>query len=156
MKLRGLVAGVLVACAVVPFALAQSQFEKPSGEQYTPRLGDLMNLIQVRHTKLWLAGQVQNWDLAAYELDQLRTSLADAAIFYSGLPVGNVTTLGTPLQSMSDAIAAKDNKHFVSAFGELTAGCNACHGSMGRGFVVIKTPTDKMFGNQVFPPQSKK
>ena len=125
MKLRGLVAGALVVCSVIPFAVAQPQFDKPSGEQYMPRLGDIMNLIQVRHAKLWFAGQAQNWDLAGYELEQLRTSLADAAIFYSGLPVNNVTTLGTSIQAISEAIAAKDNKRFASAVGELTAGCNA-------------------------------
>jgi hypothetical protein len=156
MKLRGLVAGVLVVCSVIPFAVAQPQFDRPRDEQYVPRLGDIMNLIQVRHAKLWFAGQAQNWDLAAYELDQLRTSLADAAIFYSGLPVSNVTTLGTSIEAISGAIAAKDGKHFASAVNELTAGCNACHSSMERGFVVIRTPTDAPFGNQIFRPQGRK
>lgn len=156
MKLRGLVAAALVLCSAASLALAQSGIEKSSGEQYVPRLGDIMNLIQVRHAKLWFAGQAQNWDLAAFEVGQLRSSLSDAAVFYSGLPVGNVTTLGAAIESISGAIAAKDGKRFATGFSELTAGCNACHSSMERSFVVIRPPTDKMFGNQVFQPQGKK
>lgn len=155
MKLRRLMAMLLVVGGAAPFALAQSTFDRP-GDTYVPRLGEIMNLIQVQHAKLWLAGQTQNWDLAAYELAQLRASLADAAVFYAGLPVSNVTTLSAPIQSMSDAVAAKDRRRFASAFGDLTAGCNACHGTMQRSFLVIRTPTEKPFGNQVFQPQGPK
>ena len=156
MKLRGLMAAAVMVCGAASLAVAQSGLDRPSNEQYVPHLGDIMNLVQARHAKLWFAGQAQNWDLAAYELRQLRVSLADAVVFYSGIPVGNVTTLATPIQSLSDAIAAKDGKRFAKAVGELTDGCNACHGAMQRGFVAIRIPTDKPFGNQVFQPQGKK
>ena len=152
MNHRKWIAGVLLACSAVSLAAAQS---RSSADQYLPRLGDIMNLVQVRHAKLSFAGQAKNWDLASYELTQLRQSLADAAIFYSGLPVDNVTTLGKPIQSISDAIAAKDGKRFASALTELTAGCNACHASMDRGYVAIRMPTDKPFGNQDFRPQGR-
>ena len=36
-----------------------------------PDLGELMLLQQVRHTKLRLAGDAQNWPLANYELEEL-------------------------------------------------------------------------------------
>src|SRR5262249_11168580 len=117
---------------------------------------DIMNLIQVAHAKLWFAGQARNWDLAAYELTKLESGLTDAAIFYSGLPVGNVTTFTAPIRSISDAIAAKDGKRFASAAAELTPDCNACPVSMQRRFVVIRTPTENPFGNQVFQPQGGK
>ncbi|MDU1690867.1 MAG: hypothetical protein E6848_14830, partial [Bradyrhizobium sp.] len=112
-------------------------------------------LVQVRHAKLWFAGQAKNWDLAGYELAQLKQSLSDAAAFYSGLPVDNVTTLSQPIQSISDAITAKDGKRFASAVTELTSGCNACHASMDRGYVAIRIPTEKPFGNQDFRPQGR-
>ncbi|WP_315774583.1 MULTISPECIES: hypothetical protein [unclassified Bradyrhizobium] len=150
MSYRKWVSGVVIACSAISLAAAQS-----NAEQYLPRLGDIMNLIQVRHAKLWFAGQSKNWDLASYELAQLRQSLTDAAVFYSGLPVDNVTTLGQPIQSISDAIATKDGKRFASAVTELTSGCNACHASMDRGYVAIRIPTDKPFGNQDFRPQGR-
>ena len=67
----------------------------------------------------------------------------------------NVTTLSQPIQSISDAITAKDGKRFASAVIELTSGCNACHASMDRGYVAIRIPTEKPFGNQDFRPQGR-
>lgn len=152
MKWRGLIAGVVVACTAIPFALAQSGLDTPAN---APRLGDIMIRIQARHIKLWFAGQAQNWPLAAYELNQLRTSLAEAAVLYSGIPVTNVATMMTPIQAIFDSIEAKDTRRFTKAVGDLTDGCNACHGAMDRSFVMIRTPADNPFTNQVFrqPPR---
>ena len=33
---------------------------------YTPGLGEIMTFTQMRHTKLWLAGEAENWDLDAF------------------------------------------------------------------------------------------
>ncbi|CAL77186.1 conserved hypothetical protein; putative signal peptide [Bradyrhizobium sp. ORS 278] len=152
MNYRKWVVGVVLAGTALSLAVAPAP---SNADQYLPRLGDIMNLVQVRHAKLWFAGQAKNWDLAAYELAQLKQSLADAASFYAGLPVDNVTTLSQPIQSISDSIAAKDGKRFASAVTELTSGCNACHATMERGFVAIRIPTDKPFGNQDFRPKGR-
>lgn len=150
MKWRGLVAVLLVACGAIPLAVAQSGLDAPGNDRNTPRLGDIMTRIQVRHAKLWFAGQAQNWELAAYELGQLRTGLADAAVLYTGIPVDNVTTMMGPIQSISGAIDAKDGKSFVKAMNTLTDGCNACHGTIGRSFILIRLPTENPFSNQIF------
>ncbi len=156
MKLRGWAAVLVFVCASIPLAIAQSDLRTTSGDQYVPQLGDIMNSAQTRHIKLWFAGKAQNWDLARFELSQLRANLTEAALLYSGIPVSNVTTLGAPLQSLSDAIDTKDGKRFATSFGDLTGGCNVCHGTMARGFIVIKTPTEQPFGDQVFAPQGKR
>ena len=49
-----------------------------------------MNNIQWRHIKLSFAGTAQNWELAAYELRQLKAGLEQAAVMYDGIPVTNV------------------------------------------------------------------
>ena len=137
-------------------AVAAQDLKSPSADQYVPRLGDIMGAAQMRHHKLWLAGKAQNWELAAYELRQLKANLVEAAVFYSGIPVGNVTTLEPSLQSMSDAIDAKDSRKFAKGLGELTEGCNACHRSLKRSFVVMKVPSDqKPFANQQFAPTAR-
>jgi hypothetical protein len=51
--------------------------------------------------------------------------------------------------------AAKDSGKFAKAFGELTAGCNACHQSMERGFIVMRVPTEDPFSDQRFAPPDK-
>jgi hypothetical protein len=155
MKLRGWIMALPKVCSLMPLAIAQAGMNAPTTEQYVPRLGDLMSAIQLRHMKLWFAGKALNWELAAYELRQLDAGLMEAATLYPGIPVSDVTTMAKPAQSISDAIEARDGRRFAKAVGELTAGCNACHQSMGRGFMVMRVPTEQPFSNQVFPPQAK-
>jgi len=158
MKIRGWVVAWLLLCAVVPLAMVQSSSAGSSDEQHVPRLGDIMNAAQTRHIKLWYAGKAANWELAGFELGLLKTNLVDAALLYSGIPVTNVTTLAAPLQSVSDAIEAKNGARFAKAYGELTGGCNACHQSMERSFIAIRTPTEQPFGfgDQLFTSPGKK
>jgi hypothetical protein len=145
-----------LASLAVATTVAAQDLKSPSADQYVPRLGDIMGAAQTRHQKLWLAARAQNWELAAFELNQLKASLVEAALLYSGIPVSNVTTLEPSLQAASDAIAAKDGRKFAKALGDLTEGCNACHRSMKRSFVVIKVPSDPQpFANQQFAPQAK-
>ncbi len=110
-------------------------------------------MAQLQHLKLWYAGKAGNWDLAAYELRQLTNSLAEAAIFYPAIPVTNVTTMKEPLLSIADAITAGDDRKFAVSMRVLTDGCNACHNSMGRGFIAIAVPTGgQPPANQIFSP----
>jgi hypothetical protein len=39
-----------------------------------------METAQTPHAKLWFAGKAQNGELAAYELRELKASLAEAAV----------------------------------------------------------------------------
>jgi hypothetical protein len=157
MRLHSLCVALTILAGSTAIGFAQSEFRKPfSGNEYTPRLSDIMSAAQSQHFKLWVAAKAQNWDLAAYEAQQLTASLAEAAMLYNGLPVSNVTTLMTPLQSISDAITAKNVRSFANGMRELTDGCNACHRSLGRSFVVVQVPTDqKIFSNQRFAPNGK-
>jgi hypothetical protein len=155
MKPFRFLAALLMACCLAPVAFAQPKLDVSPGEQYLPRLGDIMNAMQTRHIKLSLAGKARNWELAAYELRQLKAGLLEAAVMYQGIPVSNVTTMTAPVQAIADAIAARDSERFAKASGELRAGCNACHQSMERGFIVIQTPTAAPFGDQSFAPRGK-
>ncbi|MBW7973845.1 hypothetical protein [Bradyrhizobium sp. BR 10289] len=157
MKLRNwcaiLAASVTAAASV---AIAQPDFPPSPNAKYTPRLVETMNAAQSQHLKLWYAGKAKNWDLANFELRQLTDSLAQAAIFYPGIPVSNVTTMKDPLLSIADAITAGDSNRFTASMRGLTDGCNACHASMERGFITIGIPTDQRPpGNQIFSVPGK-
>ncbi|MBB4369961.1 hypothetical protein GGD63_002754 [Bradyrhizobium sp. cir1] len=143
-----------IPASLVTSAIAQSDFQpSPNAGKYAPRLTEVMNTAQVQHLKLWYAGKAKNWDLAAYELRQLTNSLAEAAIFYPAIPVSNVTTMTDPLLSVADAIAAKDDRKFAVSMRVLTNGCNTCHTSMDRGFIVIGVPAGEHSPvNQIFAP----
>jgi hypothetical protein len=131
-----------------PFMVAAQTSQKSS-----PRLADIMSALQSRHSKLWTAAQQQNWPLAAYELELVKEGLADAIGLYTDIPVTNVTMIDGPLKSVDGAIAARNGAAFGKAFGELTSGCNSCHQSVGRGFIIMTVPTASPFGNQSFAPR---
>jgi hypothetical protein len=142
----------LMICVSPLVAAAQTGVNLPPSAPYVPRLGDIMNAAQIRHMKLWFAGKSANWELAAYEVRQLKASLVEAASLYEGIPVTNVTTMVQPVQAVADAIEAKDGKKFAKAYSDLTSGCNACHQSIGRGYVVMRVPDVSPFSDQQFTP----
>ncbi len=146
--------GVTVPLVAVPLVMAQS-VDTPSPSprgNYVPTLGDIMGAMQLRHFKLWFAGRLKNWDLAAYELDQIKSSFSDAMAFYPGIPVADMTSMAEPAQQMGEAINAKDSTKFAAAFDRMTTSCNSCHKAIGRGFIVMQVPTASPFSNQSFAP----
>ena len=154
MKWRGLI--VLAVCAPPLVAAAQSEVSTSSPQRYVPRLGDIMNAVQTRHMKLWFAGKSANWGLAAYEIRQLKMSLAEAALLYEGIPVSNVTTMAEPLQALAGAIEAKDPGKFARSYRDLTDKCNGCHQSMERGFIIMRVPEASPFADQRFAPEGQR
>jgi hypothetical protein len=155
MKIRAFMLVLLMSVAPMALAVAQSSQEPMSRGENLPRLGEIMIAKQWRHMKLWFAGKQRNWNLAAYELAQIRAGLVEAATLYSGIPVSDVVTMVGPIQSIDKAIQSKDSAGFVKAFNELTASCNACHREMGREFIEIRVPAESPFNNQVFAPPTK-
>ncbi|MBX9650111.1 MAG: hypothetical protein K2X57_23985 [Xanthobacteraceae bacterium] len=136
----------LIALAT-PFVVAAQ-----TSREYAPKLADIMSTVQFRHLKLSIAGQQQNWELAAYELGLLKSGLVDAVALYTNIPVENITMVDGPVKAIDGAIASKSSAAFGKAFQELTAGCNSCHQSIGRDFIAIKVPTASPFSNQSFSP----
>ena len=154
--MRAFMLVLLVSVPPMTLALAQSSQQSISRDENLPRLGEIMLAKQWRHIKLWFAGKQHNWDLAAYELAQIKASLAQAATLYSGIPIDDVLVMNVPIRSMDKAIQSKDNAGFVKAFSELTVACNACHREMGREFIEIKVPAESPFSNQTFVPPTKR
>jgi hypothetical protein len=121
--------------------------EVKSSAPFRPGLGDLMTaLVQPRHTKLGLAGAAQNWDYAAYELDELRETfdLVGKQILKHGslsIPQTIAATVKQPMEAVDAAIKAKDQTGFSKAYAELTDACNACHKSADHAMIVIQVPT---------------
>ena len=143
---------VVVVGLATPFLVA-AQTPQRSSPKYVPRLSDIMSAVQFRHMKLWAAGQKQNWELAAYELDQVKAGLAEALTLYSEIPVTSFSVIETPLKSIDGAISTKNSAEFSKSFKGLTAACNSCHQAIGRGFIFITVPTTSPFSNQLFSPR---
>jgi hypothetical protein len=152
MKKLVTVALMAIAASAI-FANAQ-----PAKEHYEPGLGEFMIATQLRHAKLWFAGKQKNWDLAAYEIDEIKEGLEDAARLvpiHEGIPVAEMikTIIDPRIESLEKAVKAKSSAGFAVAFDELTNGCNSCHAGANKPFIRIQRPTASPLTNQNFAPQ---
>lgn len=58
--------------AALQDSLKRVQTELTTAKESTPGLGEFMTTIQLHAGKLWFAAKASNWELAEYELDELR------------------------------------------------------------------------------------
>lgn len=137
--------------------VAASACQKAPEASYVPGLGELMAGQQVRHAKLWFAGENENWRLAAYEVDELKEGFDDVVKLHpvledSHIPVSKLvpTIIEGPLGEVDAAVEARDKARFETAFDKLTAACNQCHQAANFGFNVVRRPTAPPFSNQEF------
>jgi hypothetical protein len=151
---------VLASCTFLSVLfIASGCARPPEVESYTPGLGEIMTLNQMRHAKLWFAGQAGNWELAEYELEELNEGFEDVARFHPThkdveLPIPKLisTIMTPPLNEVEEVAKAKDQERFVKAFDELTDACNRCHQATKFGFNVVIRPTANPYPNQEFQP----
>jgi hypothetical protein len=145
----------LLLFCLQPTRLWGQQLAQPA---YKPELIEFMIFTQIRHAKLWFAGNAGNWELADYEIDELKEVLENAAKHvpdYKGVPVGKMieSIAVAPIEEVAKAVKAKDRARFTAAYDKLTAACNICHQSANRPFIVIQRPTGTPFPNQSFIPR---
>lgn len=131
-------------------------------EAYVPGLGEIMSLQQMRHVKLWFAGQAENWNLAAYEVDELSEGFDDIVKFHPThkdspvAPKDAIPRMMTqPLTDVRATVDKKDPSAFVQAYDALTASCNNCHQATNFGFNAVQRPATNPYPNQVFAPVRK-
>jgi len=127
---------------------------------FTPGLSDLMTmLVQPRHVKLYYAGTRKNWELAAFQLRELRSAFRRIGLAIphyrgNGVDESVAQIMGPALDAVSTAIAAGDSKQFTKAFADVTASCNGCHAYMEHPFLVMRVPDAglKSYTDQEFNP----
>ena len=150
--MKQIVITAIILAASILFAAAQ-----PAMQPYKPGLGEFMTATQLRHAKLWFAGKDHNWDLAAYEIDEIKEGLEDAARLhptFEGFPVAEMikTIINPRTERLEKAVKGKNNTEFIAAFDELTNGCNSCHAGASKPFIRIQRPTEPPLTNQNFAP----
>jgi hypothetical protein len=139
-----------------PPAAAPAAAEATS-KTYIPGIEQFMNVIQSEHAKLWYAASARNWELAAYQLGEIKEIMSDVEDLYpkfKDLPLGKMLddVITGPIAAAEKTLDAKDFGKFSVAYGKLTDACNACHQATGNGFVVIQRPSGPAFPNQDFRP----
>ncbi|MBS1575949.1 MAG: hypothetical protein JST09_11660 [Bacteroidetes bacterium] len=130
--------------------------QKHMANSYKPGFGEFMSSIQVHHEKLWFAGTNQNWQLAAFEINEIKESLDDIQTYCQDRPeTKSLSMIVSPLDSINQAIEQKNLSSFKNSFITLTTTCNNCHQATEHGFNVIRIPTTPPFSNQEFSPVQK-
>jgi hypothetical protein len=142
-------AAVALAGALCPKAVAEEQ------DPARPTLAVLMTLTQLRHFKLWYATRVDNWQLAAYELQQFETTIDRIVKLYpavSTIPPGNLIHDKTDpaMTQLRSAITDRNRPRFEAAYMKITNACNECHQAAGVSFIKVQVPTRSPFSNQNF------
>jgi hypothetical protein len=136
-------------------AALKTRVEKIEG--LLPGPGEAMSGIQVHFAKLHFAGEAGNWDLARFELAEIKENLdlvvtlrpEDNGVDLKGLADAFERT---QLAGVAGAIEAGDPARFDRLYAESIAMCNACHERTGRPFIVITSPTSPPVPNQQWRP----
>jgi len=138
---------ILVFLVLVTFATKAIDSKPPrtqspgTVEAYVPDLGAMMDSIQLHHAKLWFAGKAGNWELSAYELNEIRENFAvvvqyrDQIIKEKQIAAIVDTIMVEPIAQVEHAVSAKDHASFEKAFDDLTTTCNSCHRAAGYPFI---------------------
>ncbi len=141
------------------FPLTACSMRDHTPPTYAPGLGEIMSLSGMRHVKLWYAGQAKNWQLAAYEIDELREGLEEASKFHPThksikTPIAQLisSTMDKPLGQVEKAVNEKDFSAFAIGYDSLTAACNACHQMTDFAFNIVTKPEFNPFPSQQFHP----
>jgi hypothetical protein len=118
---------------------------------YSAGFGEMMTNIQIHHAKLWFAGKNENWDLANYEIAEIKETFADIEQFQKSRPESEMVPMIEPaIDSVTQAVAGKSPKMFASSFKLLTSTCNDCHLATDHSYNVITIPQTPPFTNQNF------
>lgn len=141
-------------------ATLEAALAKPQPIPGASRLGNIMAMVQLRHGKLWFAGEQSNWPLAAYELHELEEDFEDVEKFHpthgaAQLPLGPLVAqfVKPAATTVKQAIDVGDRAKFTAGFDALSASCNTCHAATGVPFNVIQRPASSLLSNQDFTPR---
>lgn len=165
---------VLVGLAMIPFAGCSQQRNtnpdaaletkvaalKEETNEIEPGLGEIMGVIEQHHAKLYYAGTMANWPLAAYEVGEIQENLEEAEELYPAssekvtvaLPKIIPAMTKSTIAGVQQAIQQKNEKLFVQAYQALSKSCSSCHAAENHPFIKIQTPAAGMFSDQDFAP----
>lgn len=120
-----------------------------------PELGQQMLELQIRHARLWQAGEARNWMLAQFQLAELRESLGGVAELNGDhaalqpLRLAEVLPehMDPALSALQKAVDKQDGAAFDAAYDKLSEACSGCHAASDHAFLVIQRPRTPVLDN---------
>jgi hypothetical protein len=121
----------------------------------TAELGQQMLGLQIRHARLWAAGENENWLLAQFQLAALNKALDEvaeqngdhAALQPQRLADVLPAIMKPAVTQLRTAIDNRDRTAFETGYDALSAACSGCHQVAGHGFLIIQRPTTPVLDN---------
>ena len=128
-----------------------------------PELGQQMLMLELRHDRLWWAGEAGNWNLAYYMAGELGEDIqgivdtnGDAAELQpQKLSEVMPAMLNAPLKNLMEAIGTHDKAKFARAYDDLSAACTGCHRVAGNPMLVIQRPRTPILDDLRYAPASE-
>ncbi|MGH8213783.1 MAG: hypothetical protein ACREPP_11205 [Rhodanobacteraceae bacterium] len=125
-----------------------------------PELGQQMLMLELRHDRLWWAGEAGNWNLAYYMAGELGEDIqgiietnGDAAELQpQKLSEVMPAMLNAPLKNLMDAIGTHDKAKFAKAYDDLSAACTGCHRVAGNPMLIIGRPKTPILDDLQYAP----
>jgi hypothetical protein len=139
--------------ATLQDSLKRAQSDLATAKEAVPGLGEYMTTIQLHAGKLWFAAKASNWDLANYELDELKETMEAAKALNAeknGVKISGVldSVLQTQVAQLTEAIKRKSPAEFQKLYDEILSACNGCHTEAGYKFIHIVRPSAPPVTNQ--------
>jgi hypothetical protein len=136
-------------------ALRADQAELAKASTHKTELGQQMLLLQIRHGRLWAAGESENWLLAHFQLAELKEALDDvveqngddAALQPQQLSAVLPAIMTPAVTKLRQAIDHQDRAAFEAAYDGLSNACTACHKAADHDFLVIQRPRTPVLDN---------
>ena len=128
--------------------------------QSAPELGQQMLELQIRHDRLWWAGQARNWTLAYFMVGELGEALRGieqtngeaAELQPEKLSEVMPSIMNPAIKGVQVALAKQDEAAFAAAYDKLSAACTACHQVAGNTFLVMQRPKTRLLDNLRYAP----
>lgn len=144
-------------------ALRAEQTELTKTAAHKTELGQQMLVLQIRHGRLWAAGEEENWLLAHFQLAELSEALDDvveqngndASLQPQQLSVVLPAIMKPAMTRLREAIDNQNRAEFEAAYDGLSNACSACHQAADHGFLVIQRPQTPVFDNLRAKPPGK-
>lgn len=134
-------------------SLKRIEAELAALKEMTPGLGEYMTVIQLHAGKMWFAVQASDWELADYELAELKETMETAKALHAeknGVKISGVldSVLQTQVAKLDQSKKKKSRTEFARSYDEMLGACNGCHAETGYKFIPIIRPSTPPVTNQ--------
>ncbi len=131
------------------------QVEQLKASHPPPELGQQMLELQIRHDRLWWAGQNGDWTLAYFMVGEIAETLRGIERSNGDAPDVQPQKLSELMPAMmnpaikglQEALAKQDKEAFAKAYDNLSTSCSGCHKVAGAPFLSIQRPKTPLLDN---------